>query len=408
MFIYKYEGKIYEIHLIDSPGFDDGAIIDAEVLARIADYVNTNYLLKRRLAGVLYLHDITKGKVGGVAQRNIRMLEQMIGRTKFNNCTLVTTKWGCTNRPQDEEERENTLRTEDKFFGNMLQNGRPDENARIRRFDPKTKKTAIDIITPYLKGKFTPHLAEQMVSPRGPKLALGETEAGKVVSDSLAKLAQTKQELEKVKAAQTLLAQKYDESLFEEYKHKSRQLRRQIRLQRGGRWIMRTTIVGGAIVASVLTMGPGASAFALEPLFEKAVRGQRRKEKLEKQELEKELKMKSQNASLLSTKDPGWIWSSKVQSLADLNSNVTYSIRKDDSSKDLIQLLKRGEAVGFAADADANESEDEVFKEYIGSIWDPRSDSDSESIGDVDEDEDEHLMQTKVNKLKPTKQQKKK
>lgn len=235
MFIYKHEGKLYEIHLIDSPGFDDGAIIDAEVLARIADYVNTNYLLKRRLAGVLYLHDITKAKVGGVAQRNIRMLEQMIGRKKFNNCTLVTTKWGCTNNPQDEELRENTLRTQNKFFGNMLQNGQLNDNARIRRFDPKTKQTAIDIITPYLKREFTPHLAEQMVSPSGPKLALGETEAGKVVSDNLTKLAETKQELEKVNAAQALLAHKYDETLFEEYKNKSRRLRRQIRLQRSDR-----------------------------------------------------------------------------------------------------------------------------------------------------------------------------
>lgn len=409
MFIYKHMREIYEIHFIDSPDFDNGGIVngaiyDAEALSHISDCVNTNHLLKRRLAGVLYVHDITKAKVGGVAQQNIRMLEQMIGQANFNNCTLVTTKWDCTTIPQDEEDQETTMYTEEKFFGTMLRNDRPNENARIMRFDPKTKQTAIDIITPYLKTKFIPHIAEQMVSPTGPKLALGETEAGKVVSDNLAKLAQTKPKLEKVKAAQILLAQKYDQTLFEEYKHKSRQLRRQIRVQRGGPSIMRMTIVSGAIVATALTSGPGASAFALAPHFEKAVRGQRRKEELEKLGLDNELRNTSQRANLLSTKPPGWIWNSKVQNLDDLNKDESYSLRKDDSAEDLIRVLKRGEAVGFAADADADESEDEVRKEYIGSRWDSDSDSDSgyEPISDEDEGRgrNKHLMQAKANRFK--------
>ena len=82
----------------------------AQVLSRIAAYVNTHYELKKRLAGVLCLHDITKARVGGVAQSNLCMLENMIGMEKCNNCTLVTTKWGCTTNMQDEEEREKTLR----------------------------------------------------------------------------------------------------------------------------------------------------------------------------------------------------------------------------------------------------------------------------------------------------------
>ena len=68
-----------------------------------------------------------------------------------------------------------------------------------------------------------------MADPRGPKLALGDTEAGKDVADSVEKaekLAQTKQELAKVQQAQEVLAQKYDESLFEEFKQKRKELRR--------------------------------------------------------------------------------------------------------------------------------------------------------------------------------------
>lgn len=200
---YTHNNTLYEIHLIDSPGFEDGTLVDTQVLSDIANYINTNYKLKKRLAGVLYLHDITKAKVGGVGQRNLRMLEKMIGQEKYSNCTLVTTKWGCTTNPQDEEERAETLRTDTKFFGEMLGNA---QHARMAR--PKTRASALEIILPYLNNKFTPQISQEMVDPQGPKLPLEKTEAGKVIADNLEKLTQTNLELEKVQHAQETLSQK--------------------------------------------------------------------------------------------------------------------------------------------------------------------------------------------------------
>lgn len=340
---YQHNGVLYEIHLIDSPGFDDGTLVDAEVLSRIATYVNTNYKLKQRLAGVLYLHDITKSSVGGIAQRNLRMLEKMIGMEEWNNCTLVTTKWGCTTSSQDEEDREKTLNGEDKYFGAMLRNA---QQAKMKRFDPKTKETALEIIIPYLGNKFTPKISRQMVDPNGPKLALGKTEAGKVVADNLDKLAQTEQELGKVQIAQDILSQKYDESLFEEFKQKRKVLRRKIHMQRSGRWIMRTTIVGGAIVATVLTLGPGASAFALEPAFEKAVKGQRKAEKKAREDLKADFVRKSQDANQLRQTNPDWLWDPHVKRLQDLQES--YSLKSGSSDSDILKVVQHGETVGFA------------------------------------------------------------
>lgn len=199
--------------------------MDVEILSGIADYVNTNYKLKKRLAGVLYLHDITKAKMGGVGARNIRVLENFIGLGKFNNCTIVTTKWGCTTDPNGEQGRENTLRTDDRYFASMLQSETNQPDATLRRFDPKSKGIALDIIKLYLENSFVPHMAEQMVNPNGPKLALGETEAGKHLADNVERLriiAETKQEREKLKKAQGILAKQYDESLFQEFKEKRR------------------------------------------------------------------------------------------------------------------------------------------------------------------------------------------
>jgi hypothetical protein len=53
----------------DCPGFDDGTANDVEVLSRIAAYINTIYKPKQPIAGVLYLHDTTKEKMGGVGIR---------------------------------------------------------------------------------------------------------------------------------------------------------------------------------------------------------------------------------------------------------------------------------------------------------------------------------------------------
>lgn len=376
---------LYEVHLIDSPGFDDDASADAEVLSSIAEYVNFNYMLKERLAGVLYLHDITRAKMGGVGKRNIRMLEQMIGVEKFPNCTIVTTKWGCTTR-QDEEQRENTLRTIPEFFGSMLEKGPLHHGATMRRFDPKSRGTALEIITPYLENKFTPYISKQMADPKGPKLSLGETAAGKVVDDHLKELAETKlaemkQELEKVKAGRAVLSQKYDETLFAVFKQKRKELCRRICLQRSGRWIMRTSIVGGAIVASVLTMGPGASVFALEPMFEQAVRGQRKNEHLAKRKLEAEFKNESKDASRLKTKDPKWLWDSKVQNMDDLD-NERYRI-KSGSSEALMEVIMRGGTVGLASDGGEDGEGSMMIGKVMGSDYESTSEDGWSDMGDL-------------------------
>ena len=342
--------------------------------------MNTNYKLKEQLAGVLYLHDITKARIGGVGLRNIRMLEKLIGLEKFNNCTIVTTKWGCTTSPQDEKLRETTLGMDPELFGSMLQERRH-KCATMQRFDPKSKDTALEIIKPYLGKAFTPQISKQMVDRKGPKLPLGETDAGKVVADHLKKFEQKNLELEKVQAAQSVLSQRYDETLFEEFKQKRKKLRRHIRLQRSGRWIMRTTIVGGAIVATVLTLGPGASAFALEPVYEKAVRGQRRKEKRDKLELEQEFKKRSKDANHLKNVDAQWLWNPKVRTLQDLDDG--YSVRSL-SSDNLFGVAKRGETVGFATKGGKENGEGHVIVgKEIGSDSESESGEDWSDVSDL-------------------------
>lgn len=336
---YDHNGVLYEIHLIDSPGFEDGALIDTDVLSRIADYVNMIYKLNQRLAGVLYLHDITKTKVGWTGKRNLRMLGHMIGTDAYSHCTFVTTRWGCTTNSKDEEAREKSLREEPEFFGSMLDNN--GMNANMERFDPRTKKRALEIIIPYLDRKFTPQISHQMVAPDGPKLPLGETKAGEVVVDNPTKLKYTEEQLSKARG------EKDDEELFEEFKQKGKALRRKFHLQRSGRWIGRTTIVVGAILATVLTAGPGASAFVLAPAFEKVVSRQRKMENKEKEMLKAEFVEASRTSNRFKNINPDWVLDKNMNRLQDVEQS--YSLKSRSSDSDIREIAKRGEVVGFAA-----------------------------------------------------------
>lgn len=58
----RQDGVYYEVHLIDTRGFNDGPECDAEVLSGVGKYINMTYKLEQTLAGVLYLHDITKAR----------------------------------------------------------------------------------------------------------------------------------------------------------------------------------------------------------------------------------------------------------------------------------------------------------------------------------------------------------
>ncbi|ETN38049.1 uncharacterized protein HMPREF1541_07672 [Cyphellophora europaea CBS 101466] len=355
----SYHGEFYEVHLIDSPGFDDGVANDAEILSRIATYINVLYKMKNTIAGVLYLHDITKARMGGVGLRNLRMLENMIGMDKWDNCTLVTTKWGCTNNAEAEEGRENQLRTRPQFFQAMIESS---YSAKMVRFH-RSKASGLEIIRPHLRRAFTPKISEQMVDPDGPKYSLGETDAGKVVADNLEKLAQMNQQAEELAAAKKTLEQKFDEKLFQEYKRKRDEILSKHRTQRASRWAVRAAILGGGIAAGVVTMGPGASVLAAEPVFERYARKQKRRETAEKIALRESYKKESAAAGTMAKYNTDWLMDRKVQHRHDLDCDEYSMVNQSESS------------VGLAPAAPVRKSRDSLSDDSDGSDFaDLRSD----------------------------------
>jgi GTP-binding protein EngB required for normal cell division len=99
--------KGYRLVLVDTPGFDDTYMGDAEILGRIAKWLETSYREEKALGGVVYLHDISHDRFSGTARRNLDMFRYLCGEDALNNVVLGTTKWGrITADDGDRRERE--------------------------------------------------------------------------------------------------------------------------------------------------------------------------------------------------------------------------------------------------------------------------------------------------------------
>ncbi|KAG6907316.1 hypothetical protein DXG01_009435 [Tephrocybe rancida] len=114
--------------VIDTPGFDDTDIDDREVLRRIAVWLARSYDAKMKLAGVIYLHEITQPRMLGTSRKNLDMFVRLCGPDAIKNVILATTKWDELPSNEMGEMRESQLKGE--HWKHMVELG-----SRIHRFD---------------------------------------------------------------------------------------------------------------------------------------------------------------------------------------------------------------------------------------------------------------------------------
>lgn len=261
--------------MIDTPGFDDDGLDDARILNDIANRINFIYKDGVNISGVLYLHDITKARMGGSGQRNIRLLEAFLGCDHWNRSTLVTTKWGCTTAPEQERLREQELENSAKFWKAMRTSTR---KAEMKRFE-NTQQSALEIIEPYLIEGFVPKLTYEMADPTGPRHTLGATEAGHHISEYLNKFEKQRGRTAQTEQARRELEQRYNEEIYFAYQKEKQRMETAMMWKRGGRWTLRLVTVGGCIAGTVLTLGAASPAFAAVPLVEAVVQAQKDNDK---------------------------------------------------------------------------------------------------------------------------------
>lgn len=104
---------------MDTPGFDDSARSDAEVLKEASAWLARSYASSVRLSGIIYLHRINQPRMQGSAKSNILLFRQLCGDNALQNVVLATTWWDVVEEGLGVS-REQELMDKREFWGFML------------------------------------------------------------------------------------------------------------------------------------------------------------------------------------------------------------------------------------------------------------------------------------------------
>ena len=84
--------KSHEVTLVDTPGFDNTERVDTDPLLELAAWLEQRQN-EVKLAGLIYLHNITDNQLGSFAVENFRLVRALVGENNMKNVVLVTNRW---------------------------------------------------------------------------------------------------------------------------------------------------------------------------------------------------------------------------------------------------------------------------------------------------------------------------
>ncbi|KAK6341269.1 hypothetical protein TWF696_008352 [Orbilia brochopaga] len=218
-------------YILDTPGFDDSYMSDFEILEGLTKELAAIYKDARPLTGIIYVHDISKEKMGKKSHKSLRTFQNLVGETSLKNVVLVTTHWNWFFKGA-QTRREEELRT--TFWSSMLARG-----SQILRHSG-SRRSALRIVKMLLdREPVVIRIVEQTVRDR---LPVGQTDAGTIVTDGLRDLegklvnniASVNEEMADIKGRQEQIrkaAAAEAKRLEEEWKRASEQQREEIQRQ---------------------------------------------------------------------------------------------------------------------------------------------------------------------------------
>ncbi|KAG6811106.1 hypothetical protein H0H92_008953 [Tricholoma furcatifolium] len=136
------------IILIDTPGLDSTTAPDSEILERIASWLKKSYQDGVKLAGVLYLCEISQTRDFLVARKNLDHFDKLCGDRATKNVLLITTKWSVP-PSQSELNREAALQ-DPAHWGHLIRRG-----SRMRRLEDASPDCAWSVVNLSIADAFT-------------------------------------------------------------------------------------------------------------------------------------------------------------------------------------------------------------------------------------------------------------
>jgi hypothetical protein len=169
-----------KILMLDTPGFDDTARSDLDIVREILLGLEMIDLWGGTIVGVIYTQRISDARMSGSARRSLEILDAICGRHASANITFVTTMW---DKLEPEESTLGDQRTEQLkrlFLGKFIERG-----AQIERHDG-TKASAYGIMDRFLlRTRNTLEMLALQVEMLEGDVPLEQTGVGKVLRQDL-------------------------------------------------------------------------------------------------------------------------------------------------------------------------------------------------------------------------------
>ncbi|KZP29043.1 hypothetical protein FIBSPDRAFT_851874 [Athelia psychrophila] len=121
---------------LDVPGFEDGAWSDIQILEQIANCLVEHYKQNIKLAGIVYMHPITKNRMDRTQVGSLRLFKSICGDS-MSGVTIVSSMWGNVNADTGAKREQELV---DDYWKEYMTNG-----CRTKRFH-NTRDSAIDIV----------------------------------------------------------------------------------------------------------------------------------------------------------------------------------------------------------------------------------------------------------------------
>lgn len=131
-----------------------------------------------KLAGVVYLYDISQTRMLGTTRKNLEMFRKLCGDDALKSVILATTKWGKIDN-QTGEQRESQLRQ--KFWKEMIENG----SSMCRYF--RTNASAWEMLHTILQERFDSTVLQIQKEVVDSEKLIPDTDAGMHLRELLEK-----------------------------------------------------------------------------------------------------------------------------------------------------------------------------------------------------------------------------
>ncbi|KAF5384428.1 hypothetical protein D9615_003468 [Tricholomella constricta] len=90
--------KALRIVFVDTPGLNSTIAPDREILQRIASWLKKSYRDGTRLAGIIYMHDISQARATSLACENLDYFDRLCAERNTQNVLLATAKWSSSGK----------------------------------------------------------------------------------------------------------------------------------------------------------------------------------------------------------------------------------------------------------------------------------------------------------------------